>query len=39
MLKSLKKVWYGKKLTDLDYDNINDLLIIAIAWLLLWIII
>lgn len=39
MINSLKKVWNGKTLTESDYDNINTMLEMAIAWMLIWVII
>ena len=35
MKNSLKKVWYGKTLTEKDYINLGDLMIIAIAIMIL----
>lgn len=38
MRNSLKKAWYGKTLTEKDYNNLGDLMLIAIAWMILWIV-
>ena len=35
MKKSLLKVWYGKDLTEKDYNNLGDLMIVAIVLILL----
>lgn len=35
MRNSLRKVWYGKTLTEKDYTNLGDLMIVAIALILL----
>jgi len=37
-VNSLKKVWNGKQLTERDYNRLSNLMIIAIAWILLWIV-
>lgn len=35
MKNSLRKVWYGKSLTEEDYTNLGDLMVVAIAITLL----
>ena len=37
-VNSIKKAWNGKKLTEKDYNRLSNLMIIAIAWILLWIV-
>ena len=34
-IKSIRKYWNGKKLTEEDYTNLGDLMVIAIAITLL----
>lgn len=35
MRNSLRKVWYGKTLNEKDYNNLGDLMLIAIAIMIL----
>lgn len=37
-LRSLKRAWNGKQLTEKDYNNLSDLMLVSTAWILLWII-
>lgn len=36
MIKTLSKVWYEKQLTEKDYDNLSDLMLIAIVVMLIF---
>ena len=37
-IESIKKSWNGKELNEKDYNNLCDLMIIAIVWIMLWIV-
>lgn len=37
-VKSIRNYWNGRTLTEKDYYNLGDLMLIAIAWMILWIV-